>query len=276
VTLDTVDSFPASLVNIAVVNSRAIFRGEKDSYIHLPYAALGPATTVTAEIWVTLDRDNDANSTLFSFGPPGYSISVKANFTGQEVYIAAVFRSDPFEESLSYVKAYLNGDLYESASIAAGGLVGGLGLFDAYDFIGRDAKGTSPPMKGSVDMFTLWWGELSSSTIFTRYINATVPSALTLSEQVTLTDVEVVFYAQSTINIDIELVSGSSRLSLFDSVPFLIQAVDCDYNITVVSGRAGEPLRLTMPALNYTVTLLPFTAPLPLYTPAACYLPGAV
>jgi hypothetical protein len=229
---------------------------------------------VTAEIWVTLDRDNDPNSTLFSFGPPGHSISLKANFSGQEVYIAAVFRSDPFDESLSYVKVYLNGDLYESASIASGGLVGGLGLFDGCDFIGRDAEGNGPPMKGSVDMFTLWWGELSSSTLFTRYINATVPSALTLSEQVTLTDVEVVFYAQSTINIDIELVSGSSRLTLFDSVPFLIQAVGCDYNLTVVSGRAEERLRLSLPALNYTVTILPFTVPLPLYTPAACYLPG--
>jgi hypothetical protein len=274
VTLDTVDSFPASLFNIPVTNSRAVFNGQKDSYIQLPYAILGPASAVTVEMWATIDRDNDPSSVLFSFGPPGQSISLKANFSGEEVCIAAVFRSDPIDPSNSYAKVYVNGDLHESAALPPGGLIGGLGLFDGSNFIGRDAEGTSPPLKGSVDLFTLWWGELSPSALFTRYVNATVPSALSLSQQVTSSDVNVVFYSQSTINVEIELVAGPDSLALFEYVPFLIQAVDCDYNITVMSGRAGEPVTVTLAALNYTVTLLPFTTPLALYTSEACYLPG--
>ena len=268
---DTVNNATATLYGGATLSSgKAVFAyaGSVVPYIQLPFATLDTALVATIELWAHFEENNDASSTLYTFGNSDRYESFIANFTGTslDIHIAVVYNPPK-----GYAKVYFNGLLVQT-NADHGTLLNGLGLHDSHDYIGRNIDNTSPGMNCEIEEFRVWVGELSAATVYSHYLIGVDPSHITIPSAATMSNVNVTFKATSMQPVNVSFLGGLSQQvpmfgpeTSFNLVPLDSQ---CKYSVNLQL-EPSSMLLVTLPAMNYSVTLMNTTYA-PVFNDSAC------
>jgi hypothetical protein len=248
---------------VSFKNGAAVFIGG-NGYVRLPRGCFRESQNITIEAWVDIDPSNPANSILFSFGPLRKSISYRTGTSGVSRHIAVVLRN---EGSTTVGKVYVGGVLVSSSSWEESSLLGGTGLTDESEFLGKNAAGTSPPFVGSIHYFRVWWGELSPSTIYAHSALGGENVKVELASPMTVGDVNIEYLVTTVQEVQVGFYGVADyEVEMFDdAVEFIFQSTTCSYNFNRRLGSLGEPFIGLVPAMNYTVTMQEFQYTFPTY-----------
>ena len=235
-------------------------------YLELPPSLFGVADAISIEMWVTVDTSTPNTAILFSLGdssnPDAYISLSAAGFQGfTNTYMAIII--DPPSGAFN---VYVNGTLSSSQSISKSPIFNGEGSSEHFNCIGWDLKKSTPGFIGSIDEIRFWDGALSIDRIWATEAAGVDPTLVTLNSNNTFYNVQIDYLVTSEVAMNIGFFGGLSRNKMFGSESmFLIQALDpqCAFNTTVVIDPYYSAVSLNLPAMNYSVALLPFSTPLP-------------
>ena len=235
-------------------------------YLELPPSLFGVADAISIEMWVTVDTSTPNTAILFSLGdssnPDAYISLSAAGFQGfTNTYMAIII--DPPNGAFN---VYVNGTLSSSQSISKSPIFNGEGSSEHFNCIGWDLKKSTPGFIGSIDEIRFWDGALSIDRIWATEAAGVDPTLVTLNSNNTFYNVQIDYLVTSEVAMNIGFFGGLSRNKMFGSESmFLIQALDpqCAFNTTVVIDPYYSAVSLNLPAMNYSVALLPFSTPLP-------------
>ena len=261
----------ASIHNgVTIDHSLAIFSQSANPAVQ-PYLALSPglfgtADAISIEIWVSVDSATQDNAVLFSFGdsstPDAYLNLNAKGFQGFiNTYVAVTI--DP---TTGVERVYVNGTLSSSTNIPSSPLFDGLGLSEHFNCIGWDLKKTTPGFIGSIDEIRLWDGVLSSAAITETATLGVDPTIIVLNSSDTMYNIQIDYLITTEEVLEVGFYGGLSRNKMFGSESvFLIEALDpqCAFNTTVSLDPFYSAKSVLLPAMNYSVTLLPFNSPVP-------------
>ena len=212
-------------------------------------------------------------------------VTLMEQYNGKEVNIAVVYNSYPSV----YKTVYLNGAYIKSTSMNST-------LFANMDtaYLGR-ARALSPGPAGlnaSFSEYRIYFGQLSNSDAQSVFLVGQDPSHITLSSSSTMSNVYIVFYATSVVNLDIQFLGGSpgpvnSTLESYgfstsylykmfgSETSFQLIPVDqqCTYSpIFKLNADTSATNNIQVPAMNYTITLLKSSVPAPVFSSNSCPL----
>jgi len=245
-------------------------------YIQLPYDFISYAGVATIEAWVRFESTNNPLSTLFSFGSFNKELVYPSNmFTdgidgAVDLFIAIVLNA-----KLKYSKLYLNGELKSTTPLnvtyygSGGRRLGGVSNLD---FIGRNARNSTPALTASIDELRLTYGEIDSNAIFSDFVVGVDPSHVTIPPSKTMSDVALNFYSTSKQPVQIGLFGGTMKIPMFgQETVFSITPSDsqCAYNITARMDSRTSSYNDLIAAMNYTVNFVSGTSA-PLFADDAC------
>ena len=269
---DIVDAtYYATIHNgVTISDSRAIFVQSSNPgaqpYLSLFSGWFGVADAISIEMWVTVDIATQDNALLFSFGNPADSKVYKSlhvkGFQGfVNTYIAVII--DPPQEEM---RVYVNGTLSISQNIPSTPLFNGEGASEEFNLIGWDLKKTTPGFIGSINEIRFWDGALTSSSITETAVLGVDPTIVKLGSNDTLYNIQIDYLVTSEVDLTIGFYGGLSRNKMFGSESiFLVKALDpqCAFNASIALDPTKSAASSFLPAMNYSVTLLPYNKPLP-------------
>jgi hypothetical protein len=265
---DVVGSLPAYLSpTVSLKNGKAVFDDpSKPQYIQLHPSILLSSNSFSIELWVEFNVGNNPSSTLFSFGPTSENIHFNASFK-KAVYVAVVYSSNSSS-------VYVDGILTKNSSFSYNGFPAESIM--GYNFIGRNALGSGPGMSASIDAIRIWYGELSAGEIFSNHIAGYKSSSLLISEDLSLTDINVTYYATTIQTIKVGFFGGNTSLSpMFGpETTFLLSASDpqCPYSTIATLDANTSTAMVSLSAMNYSVTIQSAPPGAPLYESNVCDL----
>lgn len=269
--------FAFLLNGVTISDSQAVFsrtiNPAAQPYLLLSDGCFGLASAISIELWVTVDKATQDNAVLFSFGDSsisGASVSLTAKgLQGFENTYVAVVVNPPL------VQVYINGSLTFAQSIASSPLFAGEGATEKYNYIGWNLKKTTPGFIGSIDEIRLWDGALKLANISETAALGLDPTLVILNTTETLSNIQIDYIVTSEVVVNVGLYGGLSYNRIFGSESvFHIQALDpqCSFNATLALDPFYSANSLLLPAMNYSVTLLPYanTIPAPKFTYTLC------
>ena len=235
-------------------------------YLALPPGLFGASDAISIEMWITVDSATQDDAILFSFGDPtdpNSQIFLNAkNLQGVfNTYVAITV--DPVE---GLQNVFVNGTLISKVSIPSTPLFDGQGESEHFNSIGWDLKKSTPGFIGSFDEIRLWEGLLSLAAIAETALLGVDPTIVILNTTDTLYNIQIDYLVTTEEVTKVAFFGGLSRNRMFGSESvFLIQALDpqCAYNLTVFLDPYYSATSVLLPAMNYSVTLLPYNTPLP-------------
>ena len=278
---DVVDdsSYAAIHNGVTISNSRASFAKTTNPaaqpFLSLSPGLFGVADTISIEMWVSVDSATLDSAVLFSFGDtssPATSISLNAKgFQGYtNTYLAIVV--DP-AHGLTHI--YVNGTLSSTRNIPSTPLFNGSGSTETFNYLGWNAQKTTPGFIGAIDEVRLWDGALSELNITETFALGVDPTLLSFTANQTVYNIQINYLVTSEVVVNVGFYGGLSRNRMFGSESsFHIQALDpqCNFNTTVTIDPFYSEASILLPAMNYSVTLLPLTKhlPAPIFTYPTC------
>jgi len=279
---DSVSNVTASLFNgVSLAKGKAVFasRGSKfpTQYIQLPYDYISYAGVATIEAWVRFEATNNPLSTLFSFGSFNKEIAYPSKlFTNGTKGAVDVFIAIVFNTKLKYSKVYVDGSLKSTLPLNVTTNAGGSRRLQRaathWDFIGRNARNSTPGLTASIDELRITFGELDDETIYNDFIVGVDPSHVTIPATKTMSDLALNFYSTSTQPVEIGFFGGASKYPMFgqESV-FKLTPIDtqCAYNVTARMNPQTSSFKSVVAAMNYTVEFVS-GAPAPKFAADAC------
>ena len=265
---DSVGSMTAQLVGVVTQGGNAVFTGESTEYILLQPFILSFSNSITIEVWATFDASNNQQATLFSFGSINHNINLLAAFADERVYVAFVF-----DGSSNTSSVYLNGQLSYNTSDVSYTELSAIAT-TGYNYIGRNALGTGPGMTASVEAVRVWYGALHSTEIYTNYLSGYQASSLYISDDLTITDINVTYFATTLQQIQVGVFGGYDLMSpMFGSeTAFSIKALDkqCGYSRTIYLEPSTSGTSICIAAMNYTITMISAPQVMPQFAPDVC------
>ena len=236
-----------------------------------PYLALSPgwfgvADAISIEMWVTVDSATQDNAVLFSFGDPStpeayISLNAKGFQGFVNTYLAVVVNPP-----IGLMQVYVNGTLNTNSIIPTRPLFHGNGASEQFNCIGWDVRRSTPGFIGSIDEIRFWDGALKPADINETAILGVNPSLVVLDSNDTFYNIQIDYLVTSEIVAHVGFFGGLSHNQMFGSESvFLIQALDpqCAFNTAVALDPFYSEVSVLLPAMNYSVTLQPYAAPLP-------------
>ena len=236
-----------------------------------PYLSLSPgwfgnADAVSVEMWLSVDSATQDNAALFSFGDPSspeayFSLTAKGFQGVTNTYLAAVLNPP-----LGVLQVYVNGSLSVAQAVSRTPLFDGQGSSEKFNCIGWDLQATTPGFIGSIDEIRFWDGALSADNITETAVLGVDPTIINLSSSDTIYNVLIDYLVTSEIVANVGFYGGLSLNKMFGSESvFLIEALDpqCTFNTTVALDPYYSASSVLLPAMNYSVTLLPYAKLLP-------------
>ena len=264
---DAVGGLPAYLSpSVELKNGKALFNdSSKSQFIQLHSSILLFAESFSIELWVEFSSSNNRSSTLFSFGQEDRKLRLSVNFN-KAVYIAVVYSSS------NTFSVYADGLLTKNSSFSFDGFP--VESILGYNFIGRNPFQSGPGMTASIEAIRIWYGELSSGEIFSNHISGFKSSSLIITEDLSLIDINVTYYATTIQQINVGLFGGNSTLSpMFGpETTFLLSASDtqCPYNTTAALDANTSTATIYLSAMNYSITIQSAPPNAPTYTSTVC------
>ena len=232
-------------------------------YLSLTPGWFGDADAISIEIWLTVDSATQDNAVLLSFGDPStpeaYLPLSARGFQGYTNTYVAIVINPP----LGTQTVYVNGTLSYQNPISNAPLFNGEGTTEKFNCIGWDLQRATPGFIGSIDEIRFWEGALTASDITKTAILGVDPTLVILDTNVTIYNVEVEYLVTSEVVTNVGFYGGLSRNKMFGSESvFLIEALDpqCAFNTTVSLDPFYSAKSVLLPAMNYSVTLLPYAA----------------
>eukprot|EP01036_Dinobryon_divergens_P035520 gene35520-biopygen28069 len=129
-------------------------------------------------------------------------------------------------------------------------------------------------MTASIDAIRIWYGELSAGEIFSNHIAGFKSSSLAISEDLSLIDINITYYATTIQEIKVGFFGGNTTLSpMFGpETTFLLEASDpqCPYRTTISMDSNTSSAVLALSAMNYSVTIQTAPPGAPLYESNVC------
>jgi len=239
-------------------------------YIQLPYDFISYAGVATIEAWVRFEATNNPLPTLFSFGSFNKEIAYQSRvFTNGTKGAVDVFIAIVFNTKLRYSKVYVDGKLKSNRPL---NVTTNIGAGAHWDFIGRNARNSTPGLTASIDELRIIFGELDKDRIYNDFIVGVDPSHVNIPSTNTMSDLALNFYSTSTQPVEVGLFGGESKYRMFgpESV-FTMTPVDmqCAYNITARMNPQTSSFKSVIAAMNYTVDFIS-GAPAPVFAADAC------
>lgn len=245
-----------------MLNGHAVFdysSGNPIPYVKLPHSPVSTATIITIETWVNFDPSNSLNATLFSFGP-NVLLQCDLSLTIGDVYLVIEFNAISalrtiYANGLKYSTVYFNPNWVTTLS-----------AYQDQAYIGRNTRGTGPGLIASIDEFRIWSGHLSEAVIYSHYLTGVDESHIQLSSFITHTDLYVTFLATTVQSVNVAFYGGASGMFMFGSeTTFVAEPIDktCGYRSFFTLNGDYSSLTQTIPAMNYSVTLLNTHVPAP-------------
>jgi len=253
---------------------------------------LKKAKVLTIEAFVEFDdisRVSDSSS-LFSFGTKSSYISFPGAFidasyqASKTVHIAVVFNF-----LKGYSKVYRNGKPYFDSKpvVCINGRINDTNYgrdstvattfpspsavlgSDLRAYIGRNIEGNGGVFYGKLRDFSIWFGELNASTIFSNYFIGSRPDTIYLSPAVTISNLNVKLVSISKQRTIVSFVGGSStkgksNYPIFGKeTSFRFTSADpmCKYSFV-----KSLPIDVMVPAMNYKVSLEKCPLPAPIFS----------
>lgn len=269
---DIVDSNDYAAIHngVTISNSRAFF-SQTANPVAQPYLSLSPglfgfASAISIEMWVSIDTATQDSAVLFSFGdssnPDAYVALSASGFQGfVNTYIAVVINPP-----LNVTQVYINGSLSSTIMFLGKSLFNGDATAQHFNCIGWDLMKTTPGLIGSIDEIRLWDGALTQANITETSILGVDSTLIVFSSNDTLHNIQINYSITSEVVLQVGFYGGLSRNRMFGSESiFSVQALDpqCDFQTTVALDPFYSASNILLPAMNYSVTLLPYTTPLP-------------
>jgi len=252
IVLDSINGAAAQLHGGLTVSDGGVnFDGTNNGqYVQLPPSVISFSNSITIEVWATLSPSTNKLSSLFSFGPQGHNITLPAGFSGSRVFVAAVYTSNTTSIFLDGIFSYnISGtNFVELSAISTAG----------YNYIGRNALGDSPSLVASIEAIRIWYGDIGSSVIYTNYLAGFKSSSLFISEELSLADITVYYYATTIQQINVGFFGGQTLSPMFgEETSFLISALDsqCGYSYTGNLESNSSSTTVALAAMNYSITI---------------------
>ena len=263
------NDFVAIHNGVTLSDSRAVFsktvNPAAQPYLSLSPGWFGAADAISIEMWLSVDSATQDSAVLYSFGDPTTPeayLSLRAlGFQGfTNTYLAIVV--DP-PSGMSYV--YVNGTLSSNRSISSTLLFDGQGLTEKFNAIGWNLQKTTPGFIGSIDEIRFWDGALTAANISETAVLGVDPTIVSLSSNDTIYNVQIDYLVTSEVVTHVGFYGGLSHNKMFGSESvFTIEALDsqCQFKETVALDPFYSEASVLLPAMNYSVTLLPYSTPL--------------
>ena len=236
-----------------------------------PYLSLNPgwfgvADAISIEMWLSVDSNTQDNAVLYSFGDPTtpeayLSLNAKGFQGFTNTYLVVVV--DP---SSAMMRIYVNGSSFLNQSISTLPLFDNKGPTEKFNSIGWDLKKTTPGFIGSFDEIRFWDGTLTASNISETAVLGVDPTVVSLSPNDTIYNIQIEYTVTSDVVAHVGFYGGLSHNRIFGSESvFSIQALDplCHFNVTIALDPFYSANSVLLPAMNYSITLLPYIDPVP-------------
>ena len=211
-------------------------------------------------------------------------VTALEKFQGQSVNIVVVYNSYPSV----YRNIYLNGVFFKSVTMDYTQFAN---LDTAY--LGRSrTQGSGLGLSATFQEYRIYFGEITYSEAHSIFLVGIDQSHITLSSESTQTNMSLTFYSTSQVELDVQFYGGSpgpipSNLpnvstsflyKMFGSeTSFQLNPVDpqCAFRPTFsLDPHTSSTNPVSVPAMNYTITLLPNSLPAPQFSDTSC--PSAI
>lgn len=240
-------------------------------YLMLPAGIFGITDAVSLEFWASFDAANNNNAVLMSIGTSPNNIKLTtAGFAGlQNAYIAILINP-----AQAVMQVYVNGILSRAIGIPSGPLLGGSGSSENFNYIGWDKSKTTPGMSAQINEIRIWAGLLSNTSMAQSLVQGCDPSYIAFASTDVTRPLQITYKVTSKVTMAIGMYGGLSMSPMFGiESSYQVTALDpqCSYNVKM-SLSATSTAYMLLPAMNYTVTLLPYTTsvPAPKFTGSSC------
>ena len=261
----------ASMHNgVFLQNSKAMFPVASNMmakpYLSFAEGLFGSANAISIELWISVDSATQNSAVICSFGDAneagGRILLTAAGLQGiVNTYVAIVI------DTISGISTtYINGTVISTVAISSNLLFNGEGNNETHNYVGWDVSKYTPGFIGSIDELRMWTGALPASAIAETFSVGMDPSKVFIKGDYTKFNVQLEYYVTSQVVTNVGFYGGSSKNKMFGSESaFMIKAIDpqCGFTANLTLDPFSSSNAILLPAMNYTVELLPYATPLP-------------
>ena len=235
-------------------------------YLSFAEGLFGSTNAISIEMWISVDSATQNSAVIFSFGngnePGGRILLSAAGLQGiVNTYVVMVI------DAVSGVSTtYVNGTVTSTVAITSNSLFNGDGNNETSNYVGWDVNKYTPGFIGSIDEIRMWTGALPAIAILQTYSTGMDPSKVYIKGDYTKFNVQLAYFVTSQVVTNVGFYGGSSKNKMFGSESaFMIKAIDpqCGFTANLTLDPFSSSNAILLPAMNYTVELLPYANPLP-------------